>query len=172
MLSRAFSSASKNLKMITVGSKIPSAVLFENTPGGAVKTEELFAGKKVVLIGLPGAFTPGCSATHLPGYVAAQADLKAKGVAEVVCVSVNDPFVMAAWGKAHGCDGKVRMLADTTAAFTKALGLDLDLTAALGGVRCKRFSAVVDDGTVTKLSVEPADAPTGMTCSLAEKLIL
>ena len=126
----------------------------------------------MVLFGVPGAFTPGCSKTHLPGYVAAHADLKAKGVQEVVCVSVNDPFVMEQWGKAHGADGKVRMLADTTAAFTKALGLDLDLTAALGGVRCKRFSAVVEDGVVTKLNLEPSDAPTGMTCSLAEKLIL
>ena len=126
----------------------------------------------MVLFGVPGAFTPGCSKTHLPGYVAAHADLKSKGVQEVVCVSVNDPFVMEQWGKAHGADGKVRMLADTTAAFTKALGLDLDLTAALGGVRCKRFSAVVEDGVVTKLNLEPSDAPTGMTCSLAEKLIL
>ena len=78
----------------------------------------------------------------------------------------------AAWGTANGCDGKVRMLADTTGAFTKALGLDLDLTAALGGVRCKRFSAVIDDGLVSKLNVEPADAPTGMTCSLADKLFI
>ncbi len=137
-----------------------------------MSTAELFAGKKVVLFGVPGAFTPGCSKTHLPGYVAAAADLKAKGVSEIVCISVNDPFVMAEWGKAHGADGKVRMLADTTAAYTKSLGLDLDLTAALGNVRCKRFSAVVDDGTVTTLNVEPADAPTGMTCSLADKISL
>ncbi len=81
-------------------------------------------------------------------------------------------FDQAAWGTAHNADGKVRMLADTTGAFTKALGLDLDLTAVLGGVRCKRFSAVVENGVISKLNVEPADAPTGMTCSLAEKLIL
>ncbi len=104
--------------------------------------------------------------------MAAAGDLKAKGVDEIVCISVNDPFVMEQWGLAHKAEGKVRMLADTTAAFTKALGLDLDLTAALGGVRCKRFSAVVEDGTVTKLNLEPTDAPTGMTCSLADKLIL
>ena len=124
------------------------------------------------MFGVPGAFTPGCSKTHLPGYVADAARIKGKGVAEIVCVSVNDPFVMAAWGEAHGATGKVRMLADTTGAFTKALGLDLDLTAALGGVRCKRFSAIVEDGTVTTLNLESAEAPTAMTCSLADKMLV
>ena len=159
-------------KMISVGSKLPGGSLYEGNPGGAVNVESLFEKKKVVLFGVPGAFTPGCSKTHLPGYVAAAESLKAKGVHEIVCVSVNDPFVMEEWGKAHNATGKVRMLADTTATWTKALGLDLDLTAALGGVRCKRFSAVVDNGIVTKLNVEPSDAPTGMTCSLAEKLVM
>ena len=113
----------------------------------------------MVIFGVPGAFTPGCSKTHLPGYVAAADALKAtKGVADIVCVSVNDPFVMEAWGKAHAADGKVRMLADTTGAYTKALGLDMDLTAALGGVRSKRYSAVVDNGVVTKLNVEVREA--------------
>ena len=167
---RSFATAAK--KMISVGAKLPAGTLYEGSPGGTVAVDALFAGKKVVLFGVPGAFTPGCSKTHLPGYVAAAGDLKAKGVQELVCLSVNDPFVMEAWGKAHGADGKVRMLADTTGAWTKALGLDLDLTAALGGVRCKRFSAVVDDGVVTKLNVEPAEAPTGMTCSLAEKCLV
>jgi 2-Cys peroxiredoxin 5 len=100
--------------------------------------------------------------------VAAADALKAAGATAVVCVSVNDPFVMAEWGKAHKADGKVRMLADTTAAFTKAMGLDMDLTAALGGVRSKRYSALVVDGTIAKLNVEPAEAPTGLTCSLAD----
>ena len=104
--------------------------------------------------------------------MAAAADLKSKGVDEIVCISVNDPFVMEQWGIAHKAEGKVRMLGDTTAAFTKSIGLDIDLTAALGGIRCKRFSCVVEDGTVTKLNLEPADAPTGMSCSLADKLIL
>lgn len=130
-----------------------------------METADLFKGK-VVLFGVPGAFTPGCSATHLPGYVAASAALKAAGASEIACVSVNDPFVMAAWGTAHGAGGKVRMLADTTGAFTKALGLDLDLTAALGGVRSKRFSALVVDGVVKALNVEPDN--TGLTCSLAD----
>jgi len=118
------------------------------------------------VFGVPGAFTPGCSATHLPGYVKHADALKAAGAAAVVCVSVNDPFVMAAWGKAHGADGKVRMLADTNAAFVKACGLDLDLSAALGSVRSKRFSALVVDGVVKALNVEPDN--TGLTCSLAE----
>ena len=154
MLRRSFATAAK--KMISIGTKMPAGTLYEGTPAGAVATETLFAaGKKVVVFGVPGAFTPGCSKTHLPGYVAAAEALKAtKGVSDIVCVSVNDPFVMEAWGKAHAADGKVRMLADTTGAYTKALGLDLDLTAALGGVRTKRFSAVVENGVVTKLNVE------------------
>ncbi len=153
-----------------MGSKIPSATLFEGNPGGKVATESLFAGKKVVLVGVPGAFTPTCSASHLPGYIKAAADLKAKGVSELVCISVNDPFVHAAWGKDQKADGKVRMLADTNAEFTKALGLDVEL-GVLGGIRCKRFSAVVDNGVVTKLNIEPENG-TGESCSAAGKLIL
>jgi 2-Cys peroxiredoxin 5 len=136
-----------------------------------VPTDDLFKGKKVVIFGVPGAFTPGCSKTHLPGYIKDAERIKGKGVSEIVCVSVNDPFVMAAWGEAHGAAGKVRMLADTNAEFAKAAGLDLNL-AVLGGVRCKRFSAVVNNGVVEALNVEPADAPTGMTCSLAEKMLV
>jgi len=151
-----------------VGDKIPSVALAENTPGNMVKLDELCAGKKVVFFGVPGAFTPGCSKTHLPGFVSAADDMKTQGVDEIVCVSVNDPFVMEAWGKAHSADGKVRMMADTNAELTKALGLDLDLTAVLGGIRSKRFSMVVDDGKISKLNVEPDG--TGLSCSLAEKL--
>lgn len=103
--------------------------------------------------------------THLPGYVADFDKLKAKGVDEVVCISVNDPFVMAAWGKDQNASGKVRMLADTAGAFTKALDLEIDLSAVLGTVRCKRFSMVVEDGVVKVLNVEPDG--TGLTCSLA-----
>ena len=113
---------------VAVGDKLPSVVLYENSPDGKVELVSLCAGKKVVIFGVPGAFTPGCSKTHLPGYVAAAADLKAGGVDEIVCVSVNDPFVMEAWGKDQSAGGKVRMLADTTADLTKALGLELDLT--------------------------------------------
>ena len=120
---------------VAVGDKVPNVTLFEDSPGGKVELAALCAGKKVVMFGVPGAFTPGCSKSPLPGYVAAAADLKAGGVDEIVCVSVNDPFVMEAWGKDQAAAGKVRMLADTTADLTKALGLELDLTAVLGSVR-------------------------------------
>ena len=115
---------------------------------------------------MQGAFTPGCSKTHLPGYVAAAGELKAAGVHEIACVSINDPFVMHAWGEAQGAGGKVRMLADTTGDWSKKLALDTDkLAAALGGVRTKRFSMIVDDGVIKALNVEPDG--TGLTCSLA-----
>lgn len=136
---------------------------------GAVKTDDLFKGKKVVVLGVPGAFTPGCSATHLPGYVKSADKFKAKGVHEIVCVSVNDPFVMAAWGKDQKAEGKVRCLADTNAELAKALGVAVEL-GVLGGTRCKRFSALVEDGTITALNVEP-EAGTGLTCSLADPLL-
>ncbi len=108
----------------------------------------LTKGKKVVLFGLPGAFTPTCSAKHVPGYVAHFDELKAKGVDEIICMSVNDAFVMGAWAKDQKTGGKVRMMGDGSAAYTKALGLELDLTARGMGVRCQRFSALVDDGVV------------------------
>jgi len=154
---------------VAVGDKVPAINLFENTPDNKVDLAALCAGKKVIVFAVPGAFTPGCSKTHLPGYVAKAADIKAKGVDEIVCISVNDPFVMGAWGKDQGAEGKVRMLADTCAELTKAFGLDLDLSAVLGSVRCKRFSMMVEDGTVTKLNVEPDG--TGLTCSLAEAIM-
>eukprot|EP00092_Neocalanus_flemingeri_P041986 GFUD01045735.1.p1 GENE.GFUD01045735.1~~GFUD01045735.1.p1 ORF type:complete len:158 (+),score=39.95 GFUD01045735.1:101-574(+) len=154
---------------IAVGDQVPSVNLFEDSPGGKVELASLCAGKKVIIFGVPGAFTPGCSKTHLPGYVAAAEDMKTKGVQEIVCVSVNDPFVMEAWGKDQGAAGKVRMLADTCGDLTKAMELQLDLSAVLGSVRCKRFSMVVEDGKVTSLNVEPDG--TGLTCSLADKIV-
>merc|ERR1711931_116976 len=115
------------------GDGVPAVTLYEASPAGKVELAQLCAGKKVVIFGVPGAFTPGCSNTHLPGYVEAAQDLKdSKGVEEIVCVAVNDPFVMEAWGKQRGAEGKVRMLADTCADLTKALGMDLDLCAVLG----------------------------------------
>jgi len=154
---------------IAVGDKLPEVTVFEETPGGAVDLSKLFAGKKGVLFGVPGAFTPGCSATHLPGYLAQLDALKAKGVAEVACLAVNDPFVMKAWGDAQGATGKIRMLADTCGEFTKAADLELDLAAVLGNVRSKRFAMVVEDGVVVGLEVEPDG--TGLTCSLAPKVL-
>jgi len=154
---------------VAVGDAVPSVDLFENNPGTKVNMAELCAGKKVVIFGVPGAFTPGCSKTHLPGYVSRAEELKGKGVDEIVCVSVNDPFVMEAWGINQNAENKVRMLADTTGELTKALELELDLSAVLGSVRCKRFSMLVEDGKVSKLNVEPDG--TGLTCSLAESIV-
>lgn len=143
--------------------------MFEDSPANKVNIAELSKGKKVVLFAVPGAFTPGCSKTHLPGYVQKADELKGSGVSEIVCVSVNDPFVMSAWAKDQQAAGKVRMLADATGAFTKAVDLGLELPP-LGGFRSKRYSMVIEDSKVTALNVE-ADG-TGLSCSLADKLKL
>ncbi|KAG2489103.1 hypothetical protein HYH03_012329 [Edaphochlamys debaryana] len=134
----------------------------------AVTTAEFFGGRKVVLFGVPGAFTPTCSKDHLPGFVTAAAALKAKGVDEVACVAVNDAFVMGAWGESVGAGEGVRMLADGSAAFTKAAGLDQDLSEGGMGVRSQRYSMVVEDGVVKVLNVEPAR---GLTCSRADNIL-
>jgi len=153
---------------IQVGDTLPSFQLQEGTPGTTHDTATLFAGKKGVLFAVPGAFTPGCSKTHLPGYIADADALRAKGVDLVVCVSVNDAFVMAAWGEAHGAEGKVLMLADPDASFTKELGLDVN-AGALGGVRSKRYSMVIEDGVVKALNLEPDGF--GLDCSLSGELL-
>ncbi|MBL8702777.1 MAG: peroxiredoxin [Alphaproteobacteria bacterium] len=146
--------------MIKVGDKIPAAKLKTKTPDGMkdVTTDELFGGKKVVVFGLPGAFTPTCSAKHLPGYVESAAAIKAKGVDTIACLSVNDAFVMDAWGKDQKVGDKVLMLADGNADFAKALGLELDLVANGMGVRCKRFSMLVDNGVVKSVNIEKPGA--------------
>lgn len=154
---------------IKEGDKLPTIDLFEDSPANKVNIGELCAGKKVILFGVPGAFTPGCSNTHLPGYVTRASELKSSGASEIVCVSVNDPFVMSAWGKKHNAGGQVRMLADPAAAFTKALDLGADLPP-LGGLRSKRYSMVVEDGVVKSLNVEPDG--TGLSCSLVDKIKL
>ena len=142
---------------ISVGSKVPSATLQKKTAEGVqqVTTDDLFKGKKVVVFAVPGAFTPTCSAKHLPGFVQNAAALKGKGVDTIACISVNDAFVMEAWGKDQKAEGKVEMLADGSAAFAKALGLELDLTGRGMGMRAKRFAMIVEDGTVKQLLVEP-----------------
>lgn len=142
---------------ISVGDKIPEGSFMTMTAEGPkpVSTSELFDGKKVVLFGLPGAFTPTCSAKHLPGYIENADALKAKGVDTIACMSVNDAFVMGAWGKDQGAGDKVMMLADGSAAMAKSLGLDLDLTARGMGVRATRFSMLVDNGVVKAVNVEP-----------------
>ncbi len=141
---------------IQVGDKIPSGTLQHMTENGpeAITTEAVFAGKKVVIFALPGAFTPTCSAKHLPGFVSKAGEIKAKGVDTIACLSVNDAFVMGAWGKDQGVGDKVLMLADGSAELTKAMGLELDLTHRAFGVRSDRYAMVVDDGVVTALNVE------------------
>ena len=141
---------------IAVGDKIPSVTIQRKTADGIdqVSTDAYFAGRKVVLFAVPGAFTPTCSQKHLPGFIADADAITAKGVDEIACVSVNDAFVMEAWGAAHGAGGKVTMLADGSDVLAKALGLELDLVEKGLGTRAQRYAMVVDDGTVTLLNVE------------------
>jgi peroxiredoxin len=138
---------------IQVGDKIPATTL-KDTNMKDVTTQELFDGRKVVVFAVPGAFTPTCSEQHLPGYIANADAIKAKGVDEIVCISVNDAFVMGAWGKDRGAENHVRMLADGNGDFAKALGLDFDGSGIGFGIRCQRFAMVVDNGSVTTLAVE------------------
>ncbi len=148
------------MSTIKVGDTIPSMKLMTATPDGPkeVATDELFRGKKVVMFAVPGAFTPTCSAKHLPGFVQNAAALEAKGVDAIVCMAVNDPFVLAAWAKEQGVGDRIVMLADGSGAFTRALGLELDLVARGLGVRAQRFALVAQDGRVTHLAVEqPGD---------------
>jgi len=142
---------------IQVGDKRPSVTLKQMSPEGPkdITSDELFRGKKVALFAVPGAFTPACSQRHLPGYVDKAADIKAKGVDEVACVAVNDIFVLTAWAKDQKAEGKVRMLADGSGDFARALGLELDLTRGGLGIRSKRYSMLVDNGVVKSLNVEP-----------------
>ncbi len=155
---------------IAVGDKIPSAKLKTMTAEGPkdISTDDIFNGKKVVLFAVPGAFTPTCSAKHLPGFVEKAAQIKGKGIDTIACLAVNDAFVMGAWGKAQNTDGKVLMLADGAAAFTKQLGLDLDLTGPGMGVRSKRYAMVVDNGVVKALNVE---APGAFEVSSADAIL-
>ena len=144
--------------MIEVGQRIPSSTLSQLTANGMVhhNTDELFAGKKVVLFAVPGAFTPTCSEAHLPGYVVFADKFKAAGVDAIICLSVNDAFVMKSWGEAQNAS-ELMMLGDGDASFTKALGLDMD-TAGFGGVRSQRYSMLIDDGVVSVLNVEEGGA--------------
>jgi peroxiredoxin len=141
---------------IQVGDKLPSVTVKHMTSSGLaeLKTDELFNGKKVVLFGVPGAFTPTCSKTHLPGYVNNADKLKAKGVDAIVCLSVNDPFVMNAWADQYGAQGKITMLPDHNGELTKALGLEMDGRGAGLGTRSKRFSMLVENGVVKSVDVE------------------
>ena len=142
---------------IKVGDRMPEGkftVMGANGPE-ALTTDQLFSGKKVVLFSVPGAFTPTCSAKHLPGFIESADSLKAKGVDTIACMAVNDAFVMSAWGKGAGADGKVVMLADGNGDYAKALGLEMDATKFGMGRRGQRFSMIVEDGVVKQLNVEP-----------------
>jgi peroxiredoxin len=156
---------------IKVGDTIPSMKLMTMTPEGPkeVSTDEIFKGKKVVMFAVPGAFTPTCSAKHMPGFVQNLAALKAKGVDTVICTAVNDVFVLGAWAKDQGVgDGSIKMLADGSGAFAKSLGLELDLVGRGLGVRSQRYALVAVDGKVSHLAVE---APGGFDVSRAEAIL-
>jgi peroxiredoxin (alkyl hydroperoxide reductase subunit C) len=166
--------------MIAVGEKLPNATLYEffneEAEGcalgpNAFEVEKIAAGKKIVIFGLPGAFTPTCSAKHVPGYVEHCDAIKAKGVDEIWCVSVNDPFVMGAWGRDQKVGKKVRMLGDGSGEFTKKLGLELDLTARGLGVRSDRYAMIVEDGVVKSLDREaPGKFEVSDAVSILKKL--
>lgn len=155
---------------INVGDAVPAMTLVKATDGGPVPlaTADLFSGRTVALFSVPGAFTPTCSARHLPGFVANADEIRARGVDEIVCVSVNDAFVMAAWGKSAGVDDKVTMIADGNGDFSKALGLTFDGSGYGMGLRGQRFSMLIKDGVVASLNVEP---PGAFGVSSAEHLL-
>jgi peroxiredoxin len=142
---------------IAVGDKVPDVEVKTMGPEGpqTVKTGEVLGSGKVVLFAVPGAFTPGCSKIHLPGYVEHGDELKAKGVSTIACIAVNDAWVMQAWADAQGANGKILMLADGNGEFTKAMGLSVDMSVAGLGSRSQRYAAVIDNGVVTSLDVEP-----------------
>ena len=145
---------------ISVGDRIPTVeltILTENGPG-PISIDEILAGRKVALFGLPGAFTRTCSSKHLPGYVQHSEALKAKGVDAIVCLAVNDAWVMGAWGVAQGVGDKVMMVADGSLNFTQATGLVSDMTDKGYGLRCQRFAMVVEDGVVSSLRIDPSGA--------------
>lgn len=155
---------------VSVGDKLPSTTIVKATDNGpeAVSSDEFFAGRKVALVAVPGAFTPTCSARHLPGFLDKAEEFKAKGVDEVAFTSVNDPFVMNAWEKANDSAGRVTMLADGNGEFARAVGLTMDGSKFGLGERSQRYSMIVDDGVVTQLNVE---APGEFKVSSAEHLL-
>ena len=155
---------------IQVGDKIPNITISTMTEDGPVdiSTDEIFGGKKVVMFALPGAFTPTCSAAHVPGYVVHNDAIKAKGVDTIACLSVNDAFVMGAWGEVQNVENNILMLGDGSASLTQALDLELDLTERNFGIRSQRYALIAEDGVVTHLNVEPAG---GLEVSDAETIL-
>lgn len=157
---------------IKIGETVPNVTLKRFGESGLedVSTSSLFANKKVILFGVPGAYTPSCAQKHLPGYVANADAIKAKGVDEIVCVAVNDPFVMKAWGESANASGKVTMLPDWKADLTGAIGLTFDASGAGLGVRSKRFAMVIENGVVTDLQIE--ETPSNVELSGAEACLV
>ncbi|QLF69671.1 peroxiredoxin [Peteryoungia desertarenae] len=159
---------------ISIGEKLPSATFKEKTADGPVEvtTDSLFAGKKVVLFAVPGAFTPTCTLNHLPGYLENRDQILARGVDAIAVISVNDWHVMGAWAQQSGGMGKIHFLADWDASFTKAIGLDADLSAGGLGVRSKRYSMLVEDGVVKSLNIEenPGQATVSSAATMIEQL--
>jgi peroxiredoxin len=167
----------ETIMTIKIGDRLPEGTLSEfievesegcSLGPNTFKVSDLTKGKKIAIFAVPGAFTPTCSAQHVPGYVANADKLKAQGIDEIWCISVNDPFVMGAWGRDRKSTGIVRMMADGSATFTKALGLEFDLTAKGLGTRSQRYSMLVDDGVVKQLNLEQAGK---FEVSSAEKLL-
>jgi len=155
---------------IKPGDKLPADLKLKEMDGGPkdVTVGDVFKGKKVVLFAVPGAFTPTCSMKHLPGFIERAAAIKAKGVDEIVCLSVNDAFVMGAWGDSSGAKGKVRMLADGNGEFTRAVGLEMDASGFGMGKRSQRYAMIVKDGAVEHVLVEPGP---GLNASSAESVL-
>jgi len=164
------SAATTSVGTLSVGAPFkPNGLkLMKDNPGDIVDFDNLIKDKKVVIFGVPGAFTPGCNKTHLPGYIQNYDKIKEKGVDLIICLSVNDPFVMQAWGKDSGVGDKILMLSDPAGEFVKATGLDF-FAAALGGVRSRRFSAILENGIVKAINVEPDNA--GLSCTLVNPLL-
>lgn len=156
--------------MIAPGDRIPEVALRRFGPYGVeeISTATLFAGRRAVLFGVPGAFTPVCSNEHLPGFVARAEELAGRGVDRIACMAVNDPFVMEAWGRHHGVADRVLMLSDAAGELTRALGLELDLSDIGLGIRCRRFAAALDDGVFRHVAIEPGR---GITVCGAEHLL-
>ena len=168
MLSRLSARFMSSKSTISAGSALPSVKVHEKSPAG-IDIKEVFGTRKGILIGVPGAFTPGCHMTQIPSYVKDFEALKAKGVENIAVVSVNDVFVMNAWSSALHADGKLRFLADPCGDLVKEMGLDFEgLKGVLGNTRSKRFSAVVEGGKIKHIDVEPDN--TGLTCTLSENI--
>lgn len=160
--------------MIAIGDKLPTATFKEKTADGPVEitTDELFKGKRVVLFAVPGAFTPTCSLNHLPGYLENRDTILSRGVDDIAVIAVNDWHVMGAWAQSSGGMGKIHFLSDWNGAFTKALGLDVDLSAGGLGMRSKRYSMLVEDGAVKTLNIEesPGQATVSSAAAIIEQL--